>query len=46
MKEKIQRNLALMTGKAIQKVVNKEQGKWPPHCAGILHQPKRPRRMK
>lgn len=31
-----------VSGKLMNKVVQKEQTKWPPHCLGILHQPKRP----
>lgn len=30
------------SGKILQCVAEKEQSKWPPHCMGILHQPKRP----
>lgn len=31
-----------VSGKLVEKFVQKEQTKWPPHCGGILHQPKRP----
>lgn len=30
-----------VSGKMVEKFVQKEQKKWP-HCAGVLHQPKRP----
>lgn len=42
MKNKLQAELMIATGKIIKKVVDKEQNKWIPHCMGILHQPKRP----
>ena len=30
------------SGKLMEKFVKKEETKWPPHCVGIFHQPKRP----
>lgn len=31
-----------VSGKLMEKFVKKEETKWPPHCVGFLHQPKRP----
>ena len=31
-----------VSGKLMEKFVKKEVTKWPPHCVGFLHQPKRP----
>mgnify|MGYP004454281103 FL=1 len=31
-----------VSGKLMEKIVKKEETKWPPHCVGFLHQPKRP----
>ena len=31
-----------VSGKLMEKFVKKEETKWPPHCVGIFHQPKRP----
>lgn len=42
MKKKLQKDLMMVTGKVVRTLVKKEQSKWPPHCLGILNQPKRP----
>lgn len=31
-----------MSGKWMGKFVQRGQEQWPPHCVGVLHQPKRP----
>ena len=30
-----------VSGKLMEKFVKNEEAKWPPHCMGFLHQPKR-----
>ena len=42
MKKILKRDLMKFTGKILKTMVDREQEKWPPHCVGILHQPKRP----
>ena len=39
---KVKESILKVTGKILQSKVEKDQSKWPPHCMGILHQPKRP----
>ena len=31
-----------VSGKLMEKFVKNEEAKWPRHCMGFLHQPKRP----
>lgn len=46
MNMKIGEKLIDISGKILQNRIEKENGKWPPHCIGVLHQPKRPQRQK
>lgn len=42
MKMQLQKEILNVTGKILKAAVDSECGKRPPHCMGIMHQPKRP----
>lgn len=46
MNVKMKERIFNISGKVLQNKVEKEKNKWPPHCMGILHQPKRPQSQK
>ena len=43
---KMKERIFNISGKVLQNKVEKEKNKWPPHCMGILHQPKRQQSQK
>lgn len=43
-KGKIENTILKVVEKVVRQEVIKNQEEWPPHCWGILHQPKRPKK--
>lgn len=44
-KEKAEAALLRMVERVVRHEVTKHNEDWPPHCWGILHQPKRPKKQ-